>query len=93
MEAPDDTSYLEGGTSTSNGTTEYWYSVGLKATSEFSVRVTGISEFEFATSVITLQEYPEESGLASVTEALPSLGAALTILTILGVAVTTNRHH
>ena len=93
LEAPDDTTYLEGGTSTSNGTTEYWYSVGLKATSEFSLRVTGISEFEFATSVITLQEYPEESGLASVTEALPSLGAALTILTILGVAVTTNRHH
>ena len=93
LDAPDDTTYLEGGTSTSNGTTEYWYSVGLKATSEFSLRVTGISEFEFATSVITLQEYPEESGLASVTEALPSLGAALTILTILGVAVTTNRHH
>ena len=93
LDAPDDTTYLEGGTSTSNGTTEYWYSVGLKATSEFSLRVTGIPEFEFATSVITLQEYPEESGLASVTEALPSLGAALTILTILGVAVTTNRHH
>ena len=93
LEAPDDTGYLEGGTSTSNGTTEYWYSVGLKATSEFSLRVTGISEFEFATSVITLQEYPEESGLAGVTEALPSLGAALTILTILGAAVTTNRHH
>jgi hypothetical protein len=93
LDAPDDTTYLEGGTSTSNGTTEYWYSVGLKATSEFSLRVTGIPVFEFATSVITLQEYPEESGLASVTEALPSLGAALTILTILGVAVTTNRHH
>lgn len=93
LDAPDDTTYLEGGTSTSNGTTEYWYSVGLKATSEFSLRGTGYPIFEFATSAITLQEYPEESGLASVTEALPSLGAALTILTILGVAVTTNRHH
>ncbi|MDG1536285.1 MAG: hypothetical protein P8Q45_03580 [Candidatus Thalassarchaeaceae archaeon] len=93
LEAPDDTTYLEGGTSTSNGTTEYWYSVGLKVTSEFSLRVEGVPNYQIETSVITLQEYPEESGLASVTEALPSLGAALTILTILGVAVTTNRHH
>jgi len=72
---------------------EYWYTVGLRATSEFSVRVSGVPEFETASSTITLQEYPVESGLASVTEALPSLGAAMTILTILGVAVTTNRHH
>ena len=93
LEAPDDTTYLEGGTSTSNGTTEYWYSVGLKVTSEFSLRFEGVPNYQIETSVITLQEYPEESGLASVTEALPSLGAALTILTILGVAVTTNRHH
>jgi len=93
LEAPDDTTYLEGGTSTSNGTTEYWYSVGLKVTSEFSVRSEGVPNYHTETSVITLQEYPEESGLASVTEALPSLGAALTILTILGVAATTNRHH
>ena len=93
LEAPDDTTYLEGGSSTSNGTMEYWYSVGLKATSEYSVRVEGIANYQVGLSVITLQEPPEESGLASVTEALPSLGAALTILTILGVAVTTNRHH
>ena len=93
LEAPGGTSHLEGGGQTSNGTMEYWYTVGLRATSEFSVRVSGIAEFETASSTITLQEYPAESGLASVTEALPSLGAAMTILTILGVAVTTNRHH
>ncbi|MCP4974510.1 MAG: hypothetical protein GY914_12730 [Prochlorococcus sp.] len=67
--------------------------MGLKVTSEYSLRSEGVPNYQVGLSVITLQEPPEESGLASVTEALPSLGAALTILTILGVAVTTNRHH